>query len=41
MKAIDGASLPRNRADENTFVLPAFVQKLLGRDDELRSGSIE
>ncbi len=35
MKAIDGASLPRNRADENTFVLPAFVQKLLGRDDEL------
>jgi len=35
MKVIDGASLPRNTADENTFVLPAFVQKLLGRDDEL------
>ena len=35
MNAIDGATLPRNTADENTFVLPAFVQQLLGRDDGL------
>lgn len=35
MKAIDGDSLPRSTADEKTFVLPAFVQKLLGRDDQL------
>ncbi len=35
MKSIDGARLPRNSADENTFVLPAFVQTLLGRDQDL------
>ena len=35
MRAIDGASLPRNTADENTFVLPASVQTFLGRDDRL------
>lgn len=35
MKAIDGAGLPRNSADEKTFVLPAFVQTMLGREDDL------
>ena len=35
MKAIDAAGLPRNTADEATFVLPAFVQTLLGRGDDL------
>jgi quercetin dioxygenase-like cupin family protein len=35
MKAIDGGAVPRNTADDNTFVLPAFVQTLLGRGDEL------
>jgi quercetin dioxygenase-like cupin family protein len=35
VKAIDAAGLPRNTADKATFVLPAFVQTLLGRGDDL------
>ena len=33
MKRIDGAALPHNPADPNNFVLPATMQRLLGRDD--------
>lgn len=33
MKHIDGASLPHNPADPDNFVLPATMQRLLGRDD--------
>ena len=35
MKAIDSAGLPHGEADESNFVLPAFMQRLLGRDDQL------
>lgn len=33
MKRIEGAALPHNPADPNNFVLPATMQRLLGRDD--------
>lgn len=33
MKRIDGARVPHNSADPNNFVLPATMQRLLGRDD--------
>lgn len=33
MRHIDGASVPHNPADSNNFVLPATMQRLLGRDD--------
>ena len=33
MKHINGASLPHKPADPNNFVLPATMQRLLGRDD--------
>ena len=33
MKRIDGAELPHNPGDPNNFVLPATMQRLLGRDD--------
>ena len=35
MRAIDGAVLPHAEADENNFTLPAAMQRLLGRDDQL------
>jgi quercetin dioxygenase-like cupin family protein len=34
MKRIDGAALPHNPADPNNFVLPATMQRLLGRNDD-------
>ena len=33
MKRIDGARLAHTSADPNNFVLPATMQRLLGRDD--------
>ena len=33
MKHIDGSSTPHHPADPNNFVLPATMQRLLGRDD--------
>ena len=33
MKRIDSGSLPNNPADAANFVLPATMQRLLGRDD--------
>ena len=33
MKRIDGARLAHNSADPHNFVLPATMQRLLGRDD--------
>ncbi len=35
MRAIDSSGLPHGEADPNSFVLPALMQRLLGRDDEL------
>ena len=35
MRAIDSAVLPHGGADENNFVLPATMQRLLGPDDQL------
>ena len=34
MKYISGASLPHEPADPKNFVLPATMQRLLGREDE-------
>jgi 4-carboxymuconolactone decarboxylase len=33
VRRIDGAALAHNPADPNNFVLPATMQRLLGRDD--------
>ena len=34
MKHISGASLPHKPADPKNFVLPATMQRLLGREDD-------
>ena len=35
MQAIKGVSIPHSEADEDNFILPASMQRLLGRNDEL------